>query len=119
MLEPGMYGRAAIGTTMLLFPAAARFWVGSDATSTPVKVITRGFGARELGLAVGSLLALRGGGGRAAPWLQACALGDAADALVTVLAWGRLHPAGRGGVAVLASGSAIMMAEASRSVDSA
>jgi hypothetical protein len=101
-------GRAVVGGALLAAPArAGAAWVGPEAALPSTGVMTRAMGARDLGLALGTLAALRsgsrGGGGRARTWLLAGVLADAADLAATLAAGRSLPPAGRNGTAVVAA----------------
>jgi hypothetical protein len=77
-------GRLAIGAAMLAAPArTGALWVGRDGRRPGTTVVTRGFGARDVGLGAGALMSLRRGHG-ARPWLAAAALADTADLLATL-----------------------------------
>ena len=101
-------GRAVVGGALLAAPArAGAAWVGPEAALPSTGVMTRAMGARDLGLALGTLAALRsgsrGGGGGARIWLLAGVLADAADLAATLAAGRSLPPAGRNGTAVVAA----------------
>jgi hypothetical protein len=102
-------GRAVVGGALLAAPArAGAAWVGPEATLPSTGVMTRAMGARDLGLALGTLAALRSGrssgaGGGARTWLLAGVLADAADLAATLAAGRSLPPAGRNGTAVVAA----------------
>ena len=85
--------RAAVGVLWLVAPhTAIRAWTGKDATAVAAQVVGRGFGGRDLALAVGTLITLKDQ--RAlATWLKAGALSDAADALSTLAAFRELGSA--------------------------
>jgi hypothetical protein len=110
-------GRIGVGVAMLLAPAlAARGWIGDDANRPAVKVITRGFGGRDLALGLGVVIAID----RGAPvrgWLEACALADVGDFVATALAGRSIPVWGRRGVAALAAGSASTAFGLSRTLD--
>jgi hypothetical protein len=78
--------RIAVGAAFVLFPGlAGRMWVGSDAARRPVKVLARAFGARDLAIGLGVVIALD----RGAPvrgWIEAGALSDAIDTSASLLA---------------------------------
>jgi hypothetical protein len=82
--------RAAVGVVWLLAPhKPIKAWTGEDPTSVSARVVGRGFGGRDLALAVGTLLTLKDE--RAlATWLKAGALADAADAVSTLAAFREL-----------------------------
>jgi hypothetical protein len=98
-------GRAAIGAAMVVAPGRlAEAWVGSS--SEPARILSRGLGARDVGLGIGTLVVLaRGGDARA--WVAAATLADATDALSSVAAGDRIPAAGRWGVTALAGGAAL------------
>jgi hypothetical protein len=85
--------RIAAGAAFVLFPGlAGRMWIGSDAARRPVKVLARAFGARDLAIGLGVVIALD----RGAPvrgWIEAGALSDAIDTAATLLAGSSIHPA--------------------------
>jgi hypothetical protein len=85
--------RIGVGAAFVLFPApAGRMWIGPDAARRPVKVLARAFGARDLAIGLGVVIALdRGTPARG--WIEAGALSDAVDTCASVLAGGSIHPA--------------------------
>jgi hypothetical protein len=97
--------RIALGTGLTIAPGlVARSWIGSDATRTGAKVLSAGFGARDVAIGAGLLHALDNGGDPR-PWLVVGAAGDLADMLAT-LAARRSLPFGRIGVAAVAASGA-------------
>ena len=51
--------RIAVGAAFVLFPGlAGRMWIGADAARRPVKVLARAFGARDLAIGLGVVIAL-------------------------------------------------------------
>lgn len=95
-------GRAVVGGALLAAPGrAGAAWVGPEAELASTRVLTRAMGARDLGLALGTLAALRSDGAR--PWLLASVLADAADLGATLGAGRALPPAGRTGTALVAA----------------
>jgi hypothetical protein len=95
-------GRAVVGAALLAAPTrAGAAWVGPEAALPSTGVMTRAMGARDLGLGLGTLAALRGGDARG--WLLAGVLADAADLGATLAAGRALPPAGRNGAAVVAA----------------
>jgi hypothetical protein len=102
---------------MFLAPAlAARAWIGVDGARGAVKPLTQGFGARDLALGLGVVIALD----RGAPvrgWLEASALADAGDLAGTLLAGGSIPASARKAVAALAGGSALTALALSRALD--
>jgi len=85
--------RIGVGAAFVLFPAiAGRFWIGSEAARRPVKVLARAFGARDLAIGLGVVIALdRGTPVRG--WIEAGALSDAIDTCASLLAGDSIHPA--------------------------
>jgi hypothetical protein len=82
--------RFLIGTVLLVVPGLVlRRWLGPGAGRAEVKVLARAAGAREVGIALGTLRALERGE-PARPWVLAGAAADAADALALVAASGRI-----------------------------
>lgn len=102
---------------MLLAPAlATRPWIGADGARGAVKALTRGFGARDLALGLGVVIAVD----RGAPvrgWLEASALADAGDLAGTLLAGRSLPDSARKAVTALAGGSALTALALSRALD--
>jgi hypothetical protein len=107
----------AVGAAMLAVPGlAGRSWIGEDALRPAVKVITRGFGGRDLALGLGVAIAID----RGAPvrgWLEASALADVGDLVATLLAGGSIPSSARKAVIALAAGSAITAFALSRTLD--
>ena len=66
--------RIAVGAAFVIFPGlAGRMWIGSDAARRSVKVLARAFGARDLAIGLGVVIALdRGTPVRG--WIEAGAL---------------------------------------------
>jgi hypothetical protein len=100
--------RIAVGAAFVLFPGlAGRMWIGSDAARRPVKVLARAFGARDLAIGLGIVIALD----RGAPvrgWIEAGVLSDGIDTAASLLAGGSIPAAIRWpAIAVGASSTAI------------
>jgi len=76
-------GRMAVGVIGFVMPKTfGRVWVGSDAASPRIAMITRAFAVRDFALGLGAYLAVE----RDTPvrgWLEAGLLSDAADVLST------------------------------------
>src|SRR3954471_12239519 len=85
--------RIGVGAAFVLLPGiAGRMWIGPDAARRPVKVLARAFGARDLAIGLGVVIALdRGTPVRG--WIEAGGLSDAIDPCASLLARGPLHPA--------------------------
>jgi hypothetical protein len=98
--------RIALGAAFVVFPGlAGRFWIWSDATRRPVKVLARAFGARDLAIGLGVVIALdRGTPVRG--WIEAGAISDAIDTAATLLAGDSIPPAVRLPAIALGAGSA-------------
>jgi hypothetical protein len=103
--------RIAIGAAFVLFPSfAGRMGIGSDAARRPVRVLARAFGARDLAIGLGVVIALdRGAPARG--WIEAGALSDAIDTAATLVAGDSIHPAIRWPCVALGAGSAAAGAE--------
>jgi hypothetical protein len=110
-------GRIAFGAAFVLFPGlAGRVWIGSDAGRRPVKVLARAFGARDLAIGLGIVIALD----RGAPvrgWIEAGAFSDAIDTAAGLVAGGSIPPATRWPCVALGAGSAAAGAALSRRLD--
>jgi hypothetical protein len=98
--------RIAVGAAFVLFPAlAGRMWIGADAARRPVKVLARAFGARDLAIGLGVVIALdRGTPVRG--WIEAGAMSDAIDTVASLLAGDSIHPAIRWPAIAIGAGSA-------------
>jgi hypothetical protein len=76
-------GRMAVGVIGFVMPKTfGRVWVGNDAASARIAMITRAFAVRDFALGLGAYLAVQ----REAPvrgWLEAGLLSDTADVLST------------------------------------
>jgi hypothetical protein len=104
--------RIAVGAAFVLFPGlAGRMWIGAPAASRPVKVLARAFGARDLAIGLGVVIALdRGTPVRG--WIEAGAFSDAVDTAASLLAGGSIPAAIRWpaivvGAASTATGSSL------------
>lgn len=77
-------GRMAVGVIGFVMPKTfGRVWVGSDAASPRIAMITRAFAVRDFALGLGAYLAVQ----RDTPirgWLEAGLLSDTADVLSTL-----------------------------------
>jgi hypothetical protein len=110
-------GRMAAGAALVAFPRlAARTWIGGDASSRPVTILTRALGGRDLALGLGVAIALdRGSPVRG--WLEACALADAVDLLATAIAAKSISPAAVRATIAIAGTSAASCVLLSRALD--
>jgi hypothetical protein len=112
--------RCALGVVALAGPGVPLApWVGDASRAPAPRLLARALGGRDLALGLGALIAL-GGGGPVRGWLEAAALADAVDALVTL---GALGPSagtarrGRLGVLVAATTGVAWAVLAARHVD--
>lgn len=79
-------GRIAIGVAALVAPRKlAAGWLGPEAATGAVTLLTRAFGAREVAVGAGTLWALDAGG-PVRPWVTAGVVCDGLDAAASVLA---------------------------------
>ena len=100
--------RATVGVIWLLTPRKLiKAWTGEDATAVSARVVGRGFGGRDLALAVGTLITLKDER-TLATWLRAGALADAADAVSTLAAFRELGSVRRLFWAATAAGTAAL-----------
>ena len=101
-------GRQLVGAAFALAPGlAGRAWIGSDAARRPVKVLARAFGARDLALGLGVVIALD----RGAPvrgWIEAGVLSDSIDTVASLLAGSSIPPAIRWPCVALGASSAVV-----------
>jgi hypothetical protein len=79
-------GRVALGAGFVLSPGLSlRPWLGARADSTPVRVLARAFGARDLVLGAGAL-ATQGDARAQRHWLAGAVVADATDFVATAAA---------------------------------
>jgi hypothetical protein len=110
-------GRLALGGAVILAPGRiAGAWVGGAADTRDGQTLAIGLGARDVGIALGTLHALRGRRG-AAPWLRAGIVADAADVVATLRARDSLPPLAGPVVAALAGGSVLLGAYLQATLD--
>ena len=101
-------GRLALGGGLLAAPGAvAGPWVGGVADKSGGRTLAVGFGARDVGIALGELGALRTGGS-VRPWLRAAMLADAVDLVATLRARDSLPALTVPVVAAMAGGSVVL-----------
>lgn len=82
------FGRMVIGAAAFVAPRRfARAWTGDTAEEVASSIATRGLGARDVALGLGTLLALEGDG-PVKGWLEAQALADASDTFSTLANFG-------------------------------
>lgn len=109
--------RIGIGAMALVNPGPlCRMWVGPDGDQPASRMFGRIVGGRELALGLGTLLALEHGG-PARGWLEACALADGIDFVVTASRFSRLPAIGRWVFLLGAAGASGAEAVAARTVD--
>jgi hypothetical protein len=110
-------GRIAVGAAFFLAPGlAGRLWIGYEARRRAVKVLARAFGARDLAIGLGVVIALD----RGAPvrgWLEAGALSDTMDFSASLLAGDSIPRDLRRFALALGGGSAALGALLSRALD--
>jgi hypothetical protein len=110
-------GRMLVGAAFVLAPGlAGRLWIGRDAAQRSVKVLARAFGARDLALGLGVVIALD----RGAPvrgWIEAGVLSDALDVSASLLAGDSIPANVRRGALALGAGSALLGAALSRRLE--
>jgi hypothetical protein len=83
-------GRLVLGVLLLLFPRRiGRLWIGPVADHREASVMSRGMGARDAALAVGTLRALAQGE-PARAWIVGGIAADGTDALATLAVAGRI-----------------------------
>jgi hypothetical protein len=112
-------GRQFVGAAFVLAPGlAGSAWIGSDARRRPVKVLARAFGARDLAIGLGIVIALdRGTPVRG--WIEAGTLSDGIDTVASLLAGSSIPPAIRWPCVALGAGSAALGASLARQFDEA
>jgi hypothetical protein len=110
-------GRIAFGVGALAAPGLmARTMTGSRKPRGAEAVFTRMWGARDLALGLGTVIALDHGT-PVRGWLEAAALADTADALTAVLGRQDLTPTAFKGIVGIASASALLGLFLSRRLD--
>lgn len=99
------YVRIAIGVCALLAPDLVTVpWVGRTTEREARAVLSRGLGARDIALGLGTLLAARQNG-KVRGWVEAGGLADAGDLVSTIVGYRHLPRTGRLGVAALTAGA--------------
>src|SRR5918998_3231894 len=110
-------GRQLVGAAFVVAPGLfGRTWIADDARRRPVKVLARAFGARDLALGLGVVIALD----RGAPvrgWIEGGVLSDAVDVCATLLAGDSIPENVRRGALALGASSALLGAALSRQLD--
>ena len=88
-------GRIVLGAAAVLAPRRfARAWTGEHVETAESVIATRGLGARDVALGLGTLRALDGEG-PVRPWLEAQALADASDTFSMLTVFGQMPPVRR------------------------
>ncbi len=109
-------GRALVGAVMLVRPRLLTRALSAGpvdpATTAGTSWVVQMLGAREVGLGLGALRALRAGGGSARGWLAAGLLADTVDAGALAAAVGRGHVGRVAGAAVVTLASAAVAVQA-------
>jgi hypothetical protein len=112
-------GRLGLGAALLLAPAkvVGAGWVGEQEAAKPTTtLLLRAVGARDMALAIGTLMALRQGGALK-PWVIGGALADGTDCVATTIAGGAVPAQGRAGVAALGGGALVAQLALLRDVE--
>jgi hypothetical protein len=101
-------GRLGVGLALLLAPGrSTTVWFGEDSDHESVRLATRALGAREVGLGLGAMSALREGRlAEARRWVTAGVAADAVDAVLTS-GFSDRPGAKRGPVAAVATSAAV------------
>ena len=110
-------GRQLVGAAFVVAPGLfGRTWIAGDAKRRPVKVLARAFGARDLALGLGVVIALD----RGAPvrgWIEGGVVSDAVDLCATLLAGDSIPSDVRRGALALGASSAALGAALARRLD--
>jgi hypothetical protein len=83
-------GRFALGLALFVAPRRAlRAWTGDVDPSHGARLAARGLGARDMAIAVGTLVALdaRGSGSAVRGWIEAGVMADASDTIGVLAQW--------------------------------
>jgi hypothetical protein len=99
-------GRLALGGALLAAPRGivGQGWVGEEARRPAAGVLMRAVGARDVALALGTLVALRNGSSLT-PWVIGAMLSDGTDFAATLGAGQSLPASGRAAVGAIAGGA--------------
>lgn len=99
-------GRLVLGTALVATPkkVVGPGWIGAEAERPAAGVLLRAVGARDVAIAVGTLLALKQGSSLK-PWIVGGALADGTDFVATLAAGQALPMAGRAAVGTVAGGA--------------
>jgi hypothetical protein len=109
--------RAALGAGLVAAPGlVARSWVGGVAAKPGAQSLAIGMGARDVGMGLGTLYALRKGRG-AGTWIRAGMLADGGDLMATLRARDSLPALAVPLVAAMAGGSVLLGAWLQAAVD--
>lgn len=118
MISTIALGRLGLGAAMLVAPdkAVGAGWIGREAARPLSSLMIRAVGARDVGLAIGTLITLRQGG-PLKPWLIGASIADATDCVATTLAGSAVPPQGRVAVGALGGGALVAQLALLRGVD--
>lgn len=99
-------GRLALGAALVAAPkqVVGPGWIGAEAERPAAGVLLRAVGARDIALALGTLLALKQGSSLK-PWVVGASIADGTDFFATLAAGQAIPMQGRAGVGALAGGA--------------
>lgn len=101
-------GRIGAGLGLTFTPGlVTRPWIGAVADTTGAKVLSAGFGARDVAIGAGTANALRSGAG-VREWLLAGVLTDTADLVATVAGRRGLPASGVAATSALATSGIVL-----------
>jgi hypothetical protein len=110
-------GRIVLGSGLVLSPRRwAGGWIGGDARHPGTGVLARAVGARDVGLGVGTFVAMCNGD-PVRPWVLASMAADGTDLVATAVAREHLPKLGRTLIYAMAGGAYLVGAAVSGSVD--
>lgn len=99
-------GRLVFGVALVAAPrtAVGQGWIGAEAQRPAAGVLLRAVGARDIALAVGTLIALKQGSSLK-PWVLGGAIADGTDFVATLTAGQGIPLQGRASVGAIAGGA--------------
>jgi hypothetical protein len=99
-------GRLAIGAALVAAPRGpfGTGWIGAEAERPAAGVLLRAVGARDVAIALGTLISLQRGTSLK-PWVLGAAIADGTDFVGTLAAGQGIPMAGRVGVGAIAGGA--------------
>lgn len=111
-------GRLAIGAGLVGKPHSqlGTAWIGEDAKRPTAAVALRAVGARDVALALGTLVAQRSGG-PLRPWLLCASLADATDLAATFAAGKAVSARSKALIGLLAGGAIAQQLALARRVE--